>query len=118
MGSRLATGVRPDRIAGTFPSVSQSAVEPLRNHVESPASAAKFGYRTASIRSRRSISDTVVSSSKTTSTTGVFALTVAACTFGVLTKTSFDTDELRRKSARKRIGAGARTLRNERKACA
>jgi len=39
---------------------------------------------------------------------------VAASTFGVSAKTSFDAGESRRKSATKTSGAGTRTLRKER----
>jgi len=43
IGSLFRTGFRPVRMAGTFPSVSQSAVVALRYHVELAASDAKLG---------------------------------------------------------------------------
>src|ERR671924_1241447 len=113
MGRLFGFGREPVRMAGTAPTVSQKTVDALRYQVASRASAAKFGNRPASIRPLRFIRVVVLSSSKTTTTTGVLEPTVAACTSGVWTKTSFVTGESKRKSPRKRSGAAARTERNE-----
>ena len=65
------------------------------------------------MRSPRFISETGANSSKTISTTGVFAFTCSFRTGGVCTKTSFEIPELEMKSARNTSGAGVRTIRNE-----
>src|ERR671924_491152 len=77
MGRLFGFGREPVRMAGTAPTVSQKTVEALRYQVASRASAAKFGNRPASIRPLRFIRVVVLSSSKTTTTTGVLEPTVA-----------------------------------------
>ncbi len=49
-GSFPGSGSRPLSTEGTATSVSQYVVVALRYQVESPASSAKFGKRTASMR--------------------------------------------------------------------
>ena len=102
------------RIAGTAPTVCEFTVVAFRNHVDCDASDAKFGHRSRSIRFSRSMSDPVGNSSNRSTTTGVVELIAATFASASSTKTSSETGELARNSARKTNGAGTRTVRNVR----
>ena len=102
------------RIAGTAFVVHASTVAAFRNHVASPASSAKLGYRTGSISPLSSRSDVVGISSKTTRTTGVVEATVTARGSGSRARTSFPAGDAKRKSPRKTSGTGARTVKKVR----
>ena len=101
-------------MAGTAFVVWSLSVVALRKNVASSASVAKFGYRSASIRPRRSSSEVSGSSSKTTMTTGAVAETGLALATSAPGRVSRETGERTRKRTAKTSGAGASTVRNER----
>jgi hypothetical protein len=111
VGASPGRGRSPLRSAGTASEVLSATVVALRYQSAFRASRAKLGKRTGSMRPSRPSSATVESSSKTIITTGVRAFAAALETStSAPARTSSDTGDTSRKSARKTSGAGPRTL--------
>ncbi len=98
------------RIAGTACVVPSATVLVFANQVEPRERRAKFGNRTGSIRPLASRSEFSGSSSNVTRTTGVWGRSPAASAEPVAPSVSRETSEWNRNTARKRSGAGARTV--------